>query len=213
VGEMQNTLERLLGIAGRLSRKTLPFPRVNDVVSSGFKTEVERVYRGLGGVLPSLPLNLRSGDIEFDGVAIELDECLHFNRYRSMTLTSAIYAELPRFPKDAYTRHCFEREESCLRAGSYGGKWSNASCETQFGPASPPGQLLGNGSPRWKQRAFYDFVKDLSPLLLGVTMVRVAVWETVMESGRSRTVEEVLTAPSVASSASLAALIKARAGR
>jgi hypothetical protein len=84
--------------------------------------------------------------------------------------------------------------------------------EAQFGEASQSKDLRGNGSPRWKQRAFYDFVKDLSPLLIHVPVVRVAVWDTVEDGGRSRTVEEVLVAPfGCANGAALAALIKERA--
>jgi hypothetical protein len=211
VGQMQNVLKQLLGCAGTLSEKTLRFPISDEVASSPFENEVKRVYRILGGVLPSIPLNLRAWDLEFDGIAVELDERLHFNRYRSITLASPGYAHLPRFPLDAYRGYCSNRESFCLRAGSYGRKWSNDSCVAQFGAAAPPEDLRGNGSPRWKQRAFYDFVKDLSPLLIGVNVVRIAVWDTVMEGGRSRTVEEVLKKPSVASSAVLAALVKERA--
>lgn len=211
MGEMQSALARLLSCAGTLSDKTLPFPKADDVAGSVFKSEVERVYRTLGGVLPSIPLNLRSWDVEFDRIAVELDEYLHFNRYRGMTLSSPSYVHLPRFPLDAYLRYCSDREESCLRAGGCGGKWSNNSCVDQFGAASPPKELSGKGSPRWKQRAFYDFVKDLSPLLIGVTVVRVAVWDTVVDGGRNRTLEEVLAEPSEASCAAVAALVKERA--
>ena len=33
--------------------------------------------------------------------------------------------------------------------------------------------LNGEGSPRWKQRAFYDFVKDLSPLIKGSLIIAI----------------------------------------
>jgi hypothetical protein len=104
-------------------------------------------------------------------------------------------------------------EARCLKAGGYGGKWSNSSCESQFGPASKPKDLSGNGAPRWKQRAFYDFVKDFSPLLVGVKVVRVAIWDVVTDSNRSRTIEEVLSAPSQSSGDALTMLIQERAGR
>ena len=83
-----------------------------------------------------------------------------------------------------------------------------------------PRELSGNGSPRSKQRAFYDFVTDRSPLLIGVTVVRVAVWDTLVDAGRSKTAEEILltlirqSAPIAsrkASGAALAALVKERA--
>lgn len=52
--------------------------------------------------------------------------------------------------------------------------------------------LTGNGASRWKQRAFYDFVKDLSPLVIGSNVVRVAIWDTVSLAGRQMTVENAL---------------------
>jgi hypothetical protein len=202
MGKMQYALARLLSGAGTVSDKTLRFPIGDDIAGSGFKSEVAHVYRTLGGLLPSVPLNLRSWDMEFDGIAVELDECLHFNRYRGTTLMSAIYADLPHFPLLTYRHYCSEHEESCIRAGSYGGKWSNMSSVAQFGVASPQKDLTGNGSPRWKQRAFYDFIKDLSPLLIGVFVVRIAVWDTAVDGGRTRTVEDILATPSQARSLS-----------
>jgi hypothetical protein len=97
--------------------------------------------------------------MEFDKVVVELDEQRHFNRYRSLTLESSIYSHLPQFPLQLYKDLCVKHEEQCLKAGGFGGNWSNPSCEKDFGKASEPKKLSGNGSPRWKQRAFYDFLK------------------------------------------------------
>jgi hypothetical protein len=208
--DKQCALERLLNNEGAVSHNTLPFPKHRDVAGSIFEPEIKSVYQTLGGILPAFPLNLRDWDLVFDGVAVEFDEYLHFNRYRSVTLKSPSYARLPGFPVDAYKRYCSKGEKLCLRNGSAGGRWSNDSCVTQFGEASPEKDLGGNGAPRWKQRAFYDFVKDLSPLLIGVTGVRVAVWDTVVDGVSSRTVEEILEAPSETSGAALAALVRHR---
>lgn len=211
MGALQNNLTQLLKSVGMLTDSTLPYPKAEDVVASRLKDEIERVYRSLGGVLPAIPLNLRSWDIKWDGMAIKLDECLHFNRYRSLTLMSGCYGLLRSFPLAAYQDFCITYEDKCLQAGSYGKKWSNESAEVQFGEASQPKDLCGSGAPRWKQRAFYDFVKDLSPLLTDVTVVRVSVWDTVLESGRWRAVEDILMSPSSASPDALAALIHKRA--
>jgi hypothetical protein len=62
----------------------------------------------------------------------------------------------------------------------------------QFGKASNPGDLNGNGSPRWRQRAFYDFVKDLTPLLLGISVVRISIWDNVKVNGESILIKNVL---------------------
>jgi hypothetical protein len=192
-GKMQGALEQLLSCAGTVSRKPLKYPEDYDVAASDLRPEIERVYRSLGGVLQSIPLNLRPWDLEFDGIAVELDESLHFNRYRGVILRSASYARLPRFPLDAYQHYCSEREEICLKNGSYGKKWSSPSAEAQFGPASQPKELSGNGSPRWKQRAFYDFVKDLSPLLMGVKVARVAVWDELVDADGTKRIGKILS--------------------
>ncbi len=129
-----------------------------------------------------------------------------------MILASRGYAQLPSFPLNAYWRYCSDHAAACLDAGSYGGKWSNASCEAQCGVASRPRCLCGNGAPRWKQRAFYDFIKDLSPLLIGVSVVRIAIWDLVADEMGTRAVKDVLIAPSKGSSTALAVLIRERAG-
>lgn len=176
MGAMQRMLERLLGEVGAVSHGTLRTPRPTDLEGCVWATAVDAVYRQLGGRRPHAPLRPGGWDLEFNGVAVELDEYLHFNRYRAMTLESQVYGELPAFPLAIYRGHCADHEDRCLRAGSYKGKWSNPSSESQFGPKSEPGDLSGGGAPRWKQRAFYDFVKDLSPLLVHVRLVRLSVW-------------------------------------
>lgn len=211
MGKMQGALKQLLSAEGMLSERTLRVPKADDVRGSPFRDEVQDVYRQLGGIIkPAFPLNLGRWDLEFAGIAIELDECLHFNRYRAVTLASSAYRQLSGFPLSNYRRYCSHYEDECLRGGGYGGKWSNPSCVAQFGAASPPKDLTQNGSPRWRQRAFYDFVRDLSPLIIGVNVIRVAVWDTIVEDGYSRTVAEVLTAPSHASGAALASLLRQR---
>ena len=51
---------------------------------------------------------------------------------------------------------------------------------------------MGPGSPRWKQRAFYDFVKDLAPESLGITVARVSIYETVTRGDEDAYVGDVL---------------------
>jgi hypothetical protein len=169
-----------------------------DVEKPDFIGPVMKVYDELGGRLLHWPLNLRRWDLEFSSkriknIAIELDEHLHFNRYRAVTLESPMYSKLSDFPRRPYTAYCAAHEGACLKAGRYGRRWSNPSCEYQFGPPSPPGVLAGNGAPRWRQRAFYDFVKDLSPLVAGVKVVRIAIWDEICVSGQTRLVEDVLS--------------------
>jgi hypothetical protein len=108
---------------------------------------------------------------------------------------------------EIYREYCRRYEDRSLRAGSHGGKWTNQSCEKQFGAPNAEGDLSGNGAPRWKQRAFYDFVKDLSWQLIGVRVVRIAIWDKVEDKIGERTIEEVLAKPAPDSGMVLAALI------
>jgi hypothetical protein len=213
MGIRQNQLKELLGEHGAVSDSTLRFPKSDDISVCAHKHEIERVYRSLGGLLSTVPpLKLRRWDMEFEQIAVELDEELHFNQYRAITLDSMCYKELRSFPLKLYRQYCSEHAAECKKAGGFGRRWSNKSCVSQFGPGSPPRELNGSGSPRWKQRAFYDFVKDLSPLLINVHVARLAIWDALIEGGRTRTLGEILLRPSIASGAAVAELIRKRAG-
>lgn len=72
------------------------------------------------------------------------------------------------FDHATYRVYCSAKENRCLRKAGSRGYWSSSSSVAEFGPAGEPGVLAGAGSPRWKQRAFYDFIKDLSPFVLDI---------------------------------------------
>jgi hypothetical protein len=93
-------------------------------------------------------------------MVIELDEELHFNRYRALTPTASWARDLP-WAAD-YQRLCAAREPECLSAGSWGKRWTNPSAERMFS-GGPTGDLSSEGAPRWKQRALYDAIKDMMP--------------------------------------------------
>ncbi len=193
MGKMQNNLIAVLQNSGhQITLKNICYPTLDIVKSSQYRKLVFGVYRRLGGIKEEFPLELRHWDIEVDGLAVELDEELHFNRYRALTLQSPVYCNLQFFPLVEYRRYCREHESDCLKAGRYGGKWSNNSCELQFGKASNHGDLNGNGSPRWKQRAFYDLVKDLTPLLLRISVVRISIWDNLKVNDECILVRNVL---------------------
>jgi hypothetical protein len=129
------------------------------------------IYLTLGGVDARFALaRTGSWDLSYeDGLTVELDEEHHFNRYRLLTIDSL--DDRPWF--SAYREYCVAREH---RAGRSGGWWTNASCEKMFGPSSAPGDLSEPGPARWKQRAFYDAVKDLQSL---VSFARVSIYDIV----------------------------------
>lgn len=109
---------------------------------------------------------------------VELDEELHFNRYRSVTLKAADLAELPW--QDAYLDFCGRYEERCLQAGKWGKRWTTPSCEAMFGAAGDPGALHEAGAPRWKQRALYDAFKDIAASDSRTwRLARISVWDEI----------------------------------
>ena len=184
MGMRENILKNILQHAGyQIVFNRLPYPKKNLLGVSDICFEIMRVYQNLGGVLSEVPLNLRRWDIEAGDTAIELDEELHFNRYRNLTLRSPLYKKLPHFPLKQYRNYCIVYEKACLNAGSYGKKWTNDSCEKQYGRAGKAGQLTGNGSPRWRQRAFYDFVKDMAPLLCNISVIRISIYDSLRING------------------------------
>lgn len=109
---------------------------------------------------------------------VELDEELHFNRYRSVTLEAADAGKLPW--QDAYIDFCARYEEHCLRAGKWGKRWTTPSCEATFGAAGDPGALQEAGAPRWKQRALYDAFKDIAAAdSHRWHLARISVWDKI----------------------------------
>lgn len=210
LGKMQGMLESLLKRHGKVTQRTLARPSWSDIENAGFDAMATNVYRALGGTLDIPPSRLGSWDIEFDGIALELDEHLHFNRYRASTLASPIYDRLQGFPRQTYIEYCSLYEEQCLRVGSYGGKWANPSCEKQFGIASESGNLNGGGAPRWKQRAFYDFLKDLSPLVLGIRTARISIWDRLPDPMAGLRVLDALSRPSDEAESAIIDLVRSR---
>jgi hypothetical protein len=186
--------------------------RLNKItlINSKRYRDTEEIYRQLGGILDSTPCNLVPWDMEVNDMAVELDEERHFNRYRLITLSSGLYTLLPSFPLDEYRYYCKEYEYACLKSASFGGYWTNKSCEKQFGKASEPGDLNGNGSPRWKQRAFYDYLRDISPLIIGMRLARISIWETLLVEDAEVTVAEILDSQIMKASGALLRLIEKR---
>lgn len=139
---------------------------------------IDALYRQLGGAQSEPTLRPGAWDLAFEGgLVIELDEELHFNRYRGATLEPAWTASLPW--RQEYLRYCSEHEPACLAAATWGKRWTNPSCARLFGNGSPPGDLSGAGSPRWKQRALYDAMKDAAAASGSVQLARIATVDIV----------------------------------
>ena len=86
-----------------------------------------------------------------NGSVLECDEVLHFNPYRKVTLQSHLYDSLRvGFSRSDYLAVC-----GTVRMTGASGRAHNPSAHAAFRcPVSP-------GECRHRQRAFYDFLKDV----------------------------------------------------
>lgn len=136
------------------------------------------IYRDLGGTLTSPILRPGGWDIPTaGGLIVELDEEQHFNRYRVTTLQADWTSVLPW--ADEYRTYGVDHEKTALKSHSSGGFWQSDGSMAQYGPAAPRGDLDGAGSPRWKQRALYDAMRDASAAAGIVTLARLSVYDIV----------------------------------
>lgn len=178
-GARAEALQNLLNRAGLVSAASIPAaPRLGDLPDEA-QVAVVALYRALGGTEPVRPPRPGAWDLAFEGgLVVELDEELHFNRYRSTTLETPWSADLPWY--EDYRAFCSRHEAECLDAGKWGKRWTTPSCESMFGPPGDVGELEGPGAPRWKQRALYDAMKDIAALASdSLHLVRLSVWDTI----------------------------------
>lgn len=152
-------------------------------------------------------------DIAATPCIVELDEQRHFNRYRRATLDSPTYDANRLFDLDDYRRFCDLHEDDCLRNARYGGYWATPVSDREFGPSGPPGVREGAGPSRWRQRAFYDFVKDAWALVTDLPMIRLAMWELVDDDGSTLTLGGALTRLAKKPDAHLLAVVLAHVER
>jgi hypothetical protein len=162
-----------------------------DLRRAGLAGEALNIYRRLGGVHDRPPVHPGAWNIACGDLVIELDEEWHFNRYRAFTLDSPSYVKM-NFPVALYQDYCTRFEPQCIEAASTGGWWATPSSQFAFGDGDPPGVLGSLGPPRWRQRAFNDWIKDKSSLLTRVAVCRIAIWDQVENSGMSQDVGTVL---------------------
>lgn len=185
-----------------------PLPRI-EALPSELSTAILEIYRAFGGWCDAPRLRPAAWDMALDGgLVVELDEELHFNRYRRATLDAEWSSPLPW--REDYLRLCLERERDCLAAGRWGKRWTSRSTEGMFGSADPPGEFGTTGAPRWKQRALYDALKDAFGLAdNSIRLARITTHDIV---GRV-VLGAVLDGRAVGDASELAALIERRAIR
>ena len=164
------------------------------------------MYRALGGNHPAPHFRPGSWDLVCEGeLIVQLDEELHFNRYRAQTLDGDWAKDLPW--TTPYKEQCTRFESLCMKAGRWGKRWTNPSTEKLFGEPASPGDLDGvGGAPRWKQRALYDCMKDMWALDQGVQLARISVHDRISD----RTVEDALNEGSRSHDQAIVDLVAAR---
>lgn len=143
------------------------------------RTAMAGIYRSLGGVRDDQDFTSGAWDFVVDGtLLVEFDEDLHFNRYRVPALEPVWISALPW--AHAYGLYSVEKEDMCLSAGGYGGKWATRSSDAMFGGSDRPGQFSRLGPSRWKQRALYDAVKDAyASHTPGIALARVSIHDEI----------------------------------
>jgi hypothetical protein len=152
-------------------------PRFPGIPEPGASWAME-TYRELGGIQALPQLRPNGWDIVLaDGLIVELDEEQHFNRYRAATLGLGWASTLPW--REDYLRMCAQFEVAAVAKNSGGGFWEKPGAVAQFGPAGSRKDLDGAGSPRWKQRAVYDALRDIAAAAGIVTLARLSVYDVV----------------------------------
>jgi hypothetical protein len=154
-------------------------PSIKDFLDSNIHQEIERVYRLLNGQQAIYPAGFNGYDIMLKNFIVELDEEQYFNRYRLLTLDSFIYNNNISFSSNYYKSICKKHESDCFIKDHYRKYWKTDSSDKQFGKSAPEGILAGDGSSRWRQRAFYDFLRDAGQFMGNYKLIRISVHQVI----------------------------------
>ena len=192
----QDTLKKIVEtVGGRVIKISGNKPTKDQFYNSDYHLEIKSVYCDLSSNWEEYPTGYRGYDIVLDdGTIIELDEEQHFNHYRKNTLSSPLYRLIEKTFSPNYTSYCGDQfEKECLNKSKSRAKyWSSSSSEKQFGVSNTFGKFEDGGSSRWKQRAFYDFLRDASQLITRNRLVRVSYWDKIVYKEKEKTVQEIL---------------------
>lgn len=153
---------------------------------------VQEAYESLGGQAPHSEIRLQPWGLQVDDRFVELDDAMHFNRYRRVTLRASLYQDWADFPLNNYRRFVQQHEQDCLKAASHASAWTSREAEMHFGPASDSGDLYGHGAPAWKLLAMQDLLKDAWAHRNGLKLVRLPVYENLLVAGKMCSVRQIL---------------------
>lgn len=172
-GGREAALRRLLGAHGN----TPPVSARLSTLPSDLRDGILELFAQLGGRGPLGATGPRSWDITLaDGPVIELDERQHFTPYRAQTLAAPWAVGLP-WSRE-YRQQCEEHADDPWKP-THLWRPKSAVPERLFGPAGPIGDYSGSGSPRGKQRALFDAIRDAHALAGAVTLIRLSIYDQV----------------------------------
>ncbi len=171
----------------------LPRPGKDQILNSRYSDFAKEIIKELGSNEFHMPYDLHY-HMEYNGILIQFDDELHFNRYRKLTLESDFYKEYKGFNTMSYKTYCRNSEKECIKAGLSRDIWENMESKSIFGPSEEPGDLSleRNGSSGWKLRAWRDFLQDLSGEILGFKVLRISVYDKIMISGKLQSFGDLL---------------------
>ncbi|MFZ4414996.1 MAG: DUF7255 family protein [Bacteroidales bacterium] len=189
MGERQNNIIKYLCEDYNFSK--IKIPSKDDYKASKYYNEIFSIYKELGGILDEIPFGIKSKDLDYviNGKILELDEENHFNKYRAITLKASIYDKGKTLNKKKYLKYCECYQDNCRTDGGY---WRKDPSDDQFGKSNNNGNLQGNGSSRWKQRAFYDMLKDFIPYINKTPIKRISIYDKIEVEGEMIEINKIL---------------------
>lgn len=161
-------------------KDSLPKSKEKNFRDSNLSNQAFEIYKAMGGIRDEYPWEAPEWDLEFETFALKLDEAPQFNRYRGITLKAEIYINSPFFSLENYKRYCRQFEMECIKAAKHSAMWTDSESERYFGKSEESGDLALNGSAKWKQRAFFGFLEDVSATLLKIKLIRISIHDNIM---------------------------------
>jgi hypothetical protein len=177
-GIRARTLRASLLAAGyELTDKNDDDTAITDDLPHEVRQGLVRLYQHLGGVLDLRDFAVGEWDFNLaGGFKIELDEYMHFNRYRAESCIGPWAQDVPWL--GPYRDYSEQYEYKCFQI-RLPGAWANKSSDYMFGGSDPLGVIGELGPSRWKQRALYDAVKDAYACHQNVSLARISVIDTI----------------------------------
>lgn len=147
--------------------------------------QLQEIYQDLEGIgdWQEIPVNIPAG-IQLNDTRLVIDDALHFNRYRAITLRAEFYESSSLFNLASYKRYCRAEETACLKQGKPIDRWTSRFAEAHFGKPSTPGDFFHTGSPAWRLRAFQDTLSDAAAKAGLFKLKRVSVHDRVLSNGQ-----------------------------